>query len=292
MVGHGEWWDRLVGLAAHAPVPDLSVSPVTDWGSYLAEFHGERPGITETLLGRCVGPGGEEPYRWLTRLLGDGGGPDAQVIDLACGNGPAAGHFVRWVGLDLSAAELGAARAAGRGPLIAASATAVPLASDCATTVLAMMSLMVIDDPVAALAEAARLLVHGGRLGILLPAQWPLRASDIARYGLLLGAVGRRATPFPHPEFGERLVESLERAGFTVTHDDRARFTFPMAVPADADLFVDALYLPEVDDRRIGWAKAVARRWGHGDMALALRRVVAVRRPDAEPTAGAAARTR
>lgn len=253
---------------------------MTDWGAYLAEFHGARPGITESLLGRSVGPGGEQPYHWLTRLV-DAEGRGA-VVDLACGSGPAAGQFDRWVGLDLSPAELGAARAAGRGPLVAASATAVPLATGSASVVLAMMALMVVDDPPAALAEAARLLPPGGRLGVLLPAQWPLHPWDVARYGLLLAALGRRATPFPHRDLTDRLTDLLDDAGFEVTTDDRVRFGVPMDDEADADLLVDALYLPGVAERRIGRAKAVARRWGHRNMGLALRRVVAVRRIDAE----------
>ena len=254
---------------------------MTGWDAYLAEFHGARPGITERLLARSTGPGGVEPYRWLTRTVaGDGNG---RVVDLACGSGPAAGHFAHWVGTDISAAELGAARTEGRGPLVAASATALPLASGSATVVLAMMALMVIDDPPAAVAEAARLLPHGGRLAILLPAQWPLRAWDVMRYGLLLAALGQRATPFPHRELSDQLLDLLDDAGFDVTLDDQARFGVPMTDADDADLLVDALYLPGVSDRRIGWAKAVARRWGHRDMGLALRRVVAVRRPVARP---------
>ena len=269
---------RLIGLTSHDFCPSRPL--VTDWGAYLAEFHGDRPGITETLLGRSVGPGDVEPYHWLTRLVEAVG--EGLVVDLACGSGPAADQFSRWVGLDISSAELGTARAAGRGPLIAASATAVPLAAGSASVVLAMMSLMVVDDPPAVLAEAARLLPPGGRLAVLLPAQWPLNAWDIARYGLLLAALGQRVTPFPHRDVSMRLTDLLDHAGFDVTTDDQARFGFPMADRSDSDLLVDALYLPGVADRRIGWAKAVAARWGHAPMGLALRRVVAVRRLDTD----------
>lgn len=256
---------------------------MTDWPAYLAEFHGARPGVTETLLGACRGPGGGGPYRWLSRALG-GADEGSLTVDLGCGSGPVAGHFGPWVGADVSPEELAAARDQGRGPLVAAAAEAVPFASGSATRVLFVMALMVVDRPEAALREAARLLPPGGQLGILLPAQAPLRAGDVARYGALLAALGQRTTPFPHRELSSELADLLDATGFEIMSDDRARFGFGMAEPADADLLVDALYLPGVSERRLRLAKAVARRWGHADMGLALRRVTATRRVDATPT--------
>lgn len=256
---------------------------MTDWPAYLAEFHGARPGVTETLLGACRGPGGVGPYRWLSRAL-EGVEDGSLTVDLGCGSGPVAGHFGPWVGADVSPQELAAARNQGRGPLVAGAAEAVPFATGSATRVLFLMSLMVVDDPEAALREAARLLPPGGQLGILLPAQAPLRVGDVARYGSLLAALGQRATPFPHRELSTELSGLLDATGFEITGDDRVRFGFPMADREAADLLVDALYLPGVSERRLRWAKAVARRWGHGDMGLALRRVVATRRVEASPT--------
>lgn len=248
-----------------------------DWASYLEEFHGERPGITEALLERCANEAGERPYRWLTAAVSaDGGGPDGPVIDVGCGNAPVAGHFERWVGADVSPAELADARSRGRGPLVVGSAEAMPVGSATAAVVLSVMALMVVDDPPAAVAEAARMLRPGGRLAILLPAQRPLKIRDMARYGLLLVAVGRLATPFPHRDVSAQLGDLLAEAGLEVTSDDRARFALAMDAPDAAELFVDALYLPGVSPRRIKAAKALARRWGTSDMGLALRRVVAM----------------
>lgn len=263
---------------------------MTDWPAYLAQFHGARPGVTETLLGACRGPDGVMPYRWLTRAL-DADRDTGLTVDLGCGSGPVAGSFDPWVGADVSPEELAAARNQGRGPLVAGAAEAVPLADDSATTVLFVMSLMVVDQPGVALREAARLLRPGGRLGILLPAQSPLSVGDVARYGALLAALGQRATPFPHRELSTDLLDLLEETGFELTGDDRVRFGFPMEDATNADLLVDALYLPGVSDRRLRWAKTVARRWGHADMGLALRRVTATRRVDAMPTGPAPAST-
>lgn len=260
---------------------------MTDWPSYLHEFHGERPGITEALLERCTDAHGQGPYRWLTNgvqrpadTAADGSG---LVVDLGCGNGPVADHFEQWVGVDVSAAELAQARVRGRGPVVQASAEAMPISSGSASVVLAVMSLMVVDDPAGVLAEAARVLETGGQLAVMLPAQRPLTVRDVIRYGVLLVALGRVAMPFPHRDVSGQLESLLAEAGFTIQRDERQRFGFPMDAPGAADLLVDALYLPDAPPRRIHSAKARARRWGRADMGLALRRVVAIRSAPVSP---------
>lgn len=245
---------------------------VTDWPSYLHGFHRERPGITEALLGRCVGAGGDDPYRWLTRPVSGAG----LVVDLGCGSGPTADHLDAWCGVDPSRAELGEARRRGRGPVVAATAESVPVASGAAAAVVGAMSLMVVGDPAAALIEAARLLRSGGRLAILVPGDGPLTFADRVRYGLLLVVLGRTALPFPHVAVGRRLGDLALEAGLELTGDEQARFAFPMR-DGDGDRFVDSLYLPGISSRRVAWARALARRWGSRDLGIPLRRVVAVR---------------
>jgi hypothetical protein len=64
-----------------------------------------------------------------------------------------------------------------------------------------------------------------------------------------------------------------------VTANDRRTFTVPLATAADADLLIDALYLPGVADHRVRAARrrlAALARPGRR-VALPLRRVVAVR---------------
>ena len=53
------------------------------WGRYLRRFHGERPGITEAVLGKAR-DGATSPYEWAVQAL-DASGP---VLDLACGSAP------------------------------------------------------------------------------------------------------------------------------------------------------------------------------------------------------------
>jgi SAM-dependent methyltransferase len=240
------------------------------WTDYVERFHLERPGITETLLSRATDEHGTGPYAWL-RAVVPGDGP---VVDLGCGSGPVHDLVGRWVGLDRSMAELHRARSLGRSPTVLATASALPLRSRSAQGAFAAMSLMVVDDPAAALGEVTRVLGPGGRLGVLLPADGPLTTTDRARYAVLLTGLGRRALPFPHPEVVADPVAILEAAGFEVVVDERRRFECTLD-KGDADLFVDSLYLPDVFPRRLGLARALVRRWGSTGIGIPLRRIVA-----------------
>lgn len=218
----------------------------------------------------------------MTRTAGAG-----PVIDLGCGSGPVADDLTEWVGIDVSLAELAGARERDRGPLVAGRAEAAPIASGSATLVLAVMALMVVDEPVALVAEAARILRPGGQLVALLPANGPLSVVDRLRYGVLFAALGRSAVPFPHADVQGNVHELLSDAGFEVTGDDRTRFRYPMHSRPDADRLIASLYLPGVSARRLGAARLVAGRWGRTDLGVPLRRVVA-RRAGARQAPGAA----
>jgi SAM-dependent methyltransferase len=216
---------------------------------------------------------GRNAHEWLAEPLSRGG----VTVDLGCGSAPTFALFDAWLGVDLSIGELEAARAKARGPLIRARAEAVPLVAASVDTVTAVMSLMVVDDPAAVLAEAARLLRPGGRLAILLPAQQPLTSADRVRYGLLLLALGRSAMPFPHPELVRLATASLDAAGFEPISDECCRFEYEIRDRKDADLLVESLYLPGVGEHRRRAARRAARHWGHGGLGVPLRRIVARR---------------
>ena len=95
--------------------------------------------------------------------------PGAVLVDLACGGGLMAPHAARLgyrhVGVDLVAAGLAVAAAHGV-CAVRASVLAVPLRDGCADVVVAGEILEHVDDDVAVLAEAARLLRPGGTLVI------------------------------------------------------------------------------------------------------------------------------
>jgi len=244
--------------------------PGGEWAGYVERFHAGRPGVTEALLARSVEDGGRTAYDWISEDL-----PDGLVIDVGCGSGPTQPMVTGWVGVDRSRRELDVARRHGRGPLVRASASALPVRDHSVDAAMAAMSLMVIDDPSAAVAELARVLRPGGRLRVLLPADRPLTTTDRARYGLLLAVLGRRALPFPRPEVVAAPGPLLAAAGFEVLADERRRFRFAVTGRDDADLFMDSLYLPNVGARRVGLARAAMRSSGHREIGIPLRRVTA-----------------
>jgi 2-polyprenyl-6-hydroxyphenyl methylase / 3-demethylubiquinone-9 3-methyltransferase len=95
--------------------------------------------------------------------------PDALLVDLACGAGLMAPYAAelgyRHVGVDLNTRALELARRHGVRS-VRASALEVPLVDGCADVVLACEILEHVEDDVAVLAEAARLLRPGGTLVI------------------------------------------------------------------------------------------------------------------------------
>ncbi|MBB3677743.1 methyltransferase domain-containing protein [Modestobacter versicolor] len=96
-------------------------------------------------------------------------GPDAVLVDLACGGGLMAPHVARLgyrhVGVDLGLAGLRVAREHGVAP-VGGSVLAVPLVDGCADVVVAGEVLEHVEDDVQVIAECARLLKPGGTLVI------------------------------------------------------------------------------------------------------------------------------
>jgi SAM-dependent methyltransferase len=245
------------------------------WRRYLDEFHDDNAGVTEDALTSSVDAAGYNPYAWVAEALWS----DGLVVDVGCGSGPMAAHCPRWIGMDTSSGELRVADARGRASLVVASASELPIDDGVASAVVAVMSLMVVDDPLAALREASRVLCAHGRLVIVVPSAGPLTIADRIRYLLLLAALGQASIPFPHPDIGRRLPDLLgaNELGFTMIADESRRFAFSLRTRGDADLFVRSLYLPNVSHRRLIAAHAVARSWGRGNLGIPLRRVVAER---------------
>lgn len=238
------------------------------WDTYVDRFHGDHPGVTEALLLASRDAQGGTPYEWLAE-----GASDGLAVDVGCGSGPSYPASAEWIGIDRSRAELDAARREGRGPLVRASASHLPIGDHVADAALAAMSLMVFDDPASAVVEVARVLRPGGTMEILLPGDGPLTVADRVRYGVLLAVLGRRSVPFPRPEVVADPGPLLASVGFEIVSDERRRFRFGVGGRSDADLFVDGLYLPQIGARRLRLVRALVRSRVVGEIGIPLRRI-------------------
>lgn len=241
-----------------------------EWDRYVKRFHSRRPGVTEALLRRSVDGDNRTAYDWITDGL-----PSGVALDVGCGSGPTKMFVPHWIGVDRSRDELEVARRRNRGPLVAASASALPLRQHSVEVVLASMSLMVIHEAGNAITEIARVLRPGGELRALLPSDGPLSTIDRIRYALLLIALGLRSMPFPRSDISASPGRALSAPGFEMASDDRRRFRFRFGTSEDADLFIESLYLPEVSQRRYRLGRALVRSWGRGGIGIPLRRVTA-----------------
>jgi SAM-dependent methyltransferase len=184
----------------------------------------ERPRLSR-LISRTVWGGDSQPYydsMSAVAEVADGG----TIVDCPCGAGPALRVLrpdaeLRYVAADLSPSMLLRARkrARARGlanvEFIEANAADLPMPPDSADLFLSFWGLHCFDDPVAALAEGARVLKPGGRL----VGSCFVRGSDTLRQRLLVrpgsGDFGQVGT---EPE-----VEAwLAAAGFEVSSTDRS----------------------------------------------------------------------
>ncbi len=133
----------------------------------------ERPRLSRR-ISRFVWGGDTMPY-YESMAAATAVPAGSTIVDCPCGAGPAlraipSNGAARYVGVDLSPAMLGRARAraAARGlasaDFVEADATEIPLPAATADLFLSFWGLHCFGDPRAAVAEAARILKPGGRL--------------------------------------------------------------------------------------------------------------------------------
>lgn len=246
------------------------------WRRYIAEYHHERPGITESVLGRSSHPELGTPHRWLAKAVSDISG---SVVDVACGSAPIKPYLplAAYVGVDLNEAELQLALNSRRQPVVRADALQLPLRSQSVAAVVISMALMLLPVP-GTLAEAARVLQPGGTLAVLVPSVWPVRLKDLPAVTVLSAALVGPGS-MPQQLGARRLSAYLNEAGFDVKSTQRTRFELKIIHSDDAELAVRSLYTPH----RRAWQRRLAVTGLHSlpgqtTLPVPLLRVVAQRR--------------
>ena len=144
--------------------------------------------------------------------------PGATVVDVGCGTARAvaelAGHAAHAIGVDLNPAMVAAARRRFPGiDVRAADVAELPLGDGQAHGYRADKVYHVLPDPHAALAEARRVLVPGGRI-VLLGQDWDTMVIDSDQPELTRRIVHARADTMPHPRIARAYRSLLLDAGF------------------------------------------------------------------------------
>jgi ubiquinone/menaquinone biosynthesis C-methylase UbiE len=243
-----------------------------DWTDYLATFHAQRPGITEAVLTRCHYIE-HNPYEWLL----DGIEPTNHILDVACGNAPTRPRpSSRWVGIDRSQAEVTDARNHGARNVVVANAFQLPVTAETFDHVVCAMALMLMAPLSDALHEISRVLRPGGTLHVLIPTTQTLTWSDRIRFARLAYAL-RKTPHFPLTPLSRDAHYELITAGFTVTYDEKRRYTYPINTIEDADRFIESLYLPNLNPARLQQGHTEVRRWRGHEIGIPLRSIVATR---------------
>lgn len=245
------------------------------WGSYLQRFHGERPGITEAVLGKAT-HGDTNPYEWAVEAL-DGRGP---VLDLACGSAPL-GQLIPdllCIGIDSSRAELGVAARAGATPLIRASCNDIPLRDDAVDAVVCSMALQVVQPVDRTLDEVARVLRPGGVFVAIVPVPSPLSLRDRVRYTRLFIALRVARLGCPNDHAWASAMSLLRSHELDVVSDESRCFRLDLSGQEACASLVHSFYLPGCSSTRVRAAVNVARRWQGSHTGIPLRRIVAIRR--------------
>jgi len=234
---------------------------VADWSAFLLAFHAGRPGITEATLGRASRPRHGNAYEWLVDALP----ADATtVVDVGCGSAPLQPllRARRYVGADFSTEEFGLARERGRGPLVRATAEALPVATGSVDAVTISMALQVLDLD-AVLRQCARVLRAGGILVATVPAGRVPRSLHDVHLVCRLALALRRVPSYRNDKALRHPSTVFAPHRLRVLSDESLDFPLRLDDEAAALAFVDSLYLAALDTRRRHRAAAalVGRCW-------------------------------
>ncbi len=212
---------------------------------------------------------GLSPYDWAGEAVPSGG----TVLDICCGSAPMHDHLRadRYVGLDLSAAELRRAQARGR-DVAQADASALPVSTGRVDAVVVSMALMLVPFS-QTVREIARVLRPAGVVVATVPTNGPLPAADVLRYARMSVALRTRGLRYPNDE------ALSDRTGFAharlqVVEDTTRTFGLEIDGVERADLLLDSFYLPQVNAERVEAARRVMHGWVGRTVAVPIRRLV------------------
>ena len=208
---------------------------------------------------------------------------EATVVDVGCGAARAVAELAEYaahaIGVDLDPAMLAAARRRFPGiDVRAADATELPLGDAQAHGYRADKVYHVLPDPHAALAEARRVLLPGGRIA-LLGQDWDTLVIDSDQPELTRRIVHARADTIPHPRIARAYRNLLLDGGFhdvdfevhTLVFTDSAMLPVPVG-HATAARQAGAITGDEADN----WISEQTRRAHDGRLLVAIPMFLAV----------------
>jgi SAM-dependent methyltransferase len=173
----------------------------------------------------------------------------------------------------VSRAELALARDRGADTAVLGRADRLPFPDRSFHSIACSMSLMLLQPLDVVLGELARVVEGDGTIVVIVPGRRPLTIRDLARYARLVATLRRARLAYPNDAAMVRFDHLARASGLRVVDDRRRRFSFELATPGDAELFVRSLYLPGAPGVRLDAAGALARRWVGSDIGIPLRRI-------------------
>lgn len=253
------------------------------WPDYLARFHANRPGVIQEAIGRCRA-GQRNPYAWLARSVSRTAGV---VLDVCCGAGALSREIADGrrlvIGIEGQEAELNAAHRLGGENVFFArgSQDRLPVADASVDAVVTSMGMVTTPDPRLLVREASRVLRPGGLFACMAPTVRPVPLAMMRPAAELAARVG--STPSFPGALELRMGDMLAEYDLRKVEDARACYTFTVSDIDDADLIVDAMYLPGSTAPR----RRAARNWlvrraasrGPVELPVPMRRVMALKDP-------------
>ncbi|MCI1748764.1 MAG: class I SAM-dependent methyltransferase [Acidipropionibacterium sp.] len=210
------------------------------------------------------------------------------MADVECGAGALARELDdgrrRVIGIEDSAPELETAMGTGSQFIswVRGSVDNLPLADHSMDAVVTSMGMVTVPDPRLLVDEASRVLRPGGVFACMAPTIRPLPMALARQAAALTARVG--STPSFPGALELRMTDLLAQRGLRKVEDARSCYVFTVRDAADADLIINAMYLPGSTPARRrsarDWLVRRAQDKGQVELPIPMRRVVALKDPE------------